>query len=285
MGQISTKFHLAVDDLKTSWYFKIYVVTWLLFAITTLSSLIILGQRATAGQAQPTWSLWIENGGNGLLFPPFSVRIADDENANIIDSVICKGAPGYLNLVPTMPCPDGSEYPSKCVYVQADHANPATQRLNGFDCYFNITAPNNPNADQVLLVQINETTSYGSSTTYIRPNANAWILLSKTGINDGTQPSEQFVWHTNLVYRTTVSPGDFFNVHFAYDTLSVFHWYKSIGFDTWLSVGGIGGFAFFMVILHTIVMWLIGLCLPNDSKFLHQSPVSDYQSIKSTASY
>jgi len=285
MGQAVAKFQLIWEDIKTSWYFRIYAITWLLFAVTTFSSLIILGQRATAGQSRGIWSLWIENAATGLTFPPFTVRLADDEQQNIIDSVVCRGSDGYLNLVPTEPCPDGSPYPSKCVYVQADHASAATPTDNGFDCYFNVTAPASNMQDKILLIQINETNSFGPSTLYVNPNSNAWVSIGKTGVNDGSSAQENFIYHLSLTYRTTVIQGDFFNVHFAYDSFSVFHWFKSMGYDTWLSVGGIGGFAFFMVILHTAFMWLIGLCLTNDSKFLihnehESSSSSSYQNIK-----
>lgn len=39
-------------------------------------------------------------------------------------------------------------------------------------------------------------------------------------------------------------------------------------YNGWMALGDIGGFAFFMMILHTMVMMCIGVCFNNDSQFL-----------------
>jgi len=39
-------------------------------------------------------------------------------------------------------------------------------------------------------------------------------------------------------------------------------------YNGWMTVGDIGGIAFFGVILHTIVMIIVGLFLANSSTFL-----------------
>jgi hypothetical protein len=42
-------------------------------------------------------------------------------------------------------------------------------------------------------------------------------------------------------------------------------------FNGWQSVGAIGGFVFFLVLLHSVFMFLVGFCLENNSKFLGHS--------------
>jgi len=215
-----------------------------------------------------------------LAYPAFQVRTQDDENQNQISSVTCRTTPadgGHSMLIQTTPCIDNSPITS-CVLVHSDQATPATQQNNGFDCYFNITAPTG--ANKMLLVQISEDSGFGTTTTWIQPNSNAWMLLTRTDVASGSK-KDQVIWHTNIVYHSTVPSNEFFNVKFVYNTFAVFHWYESIGFDAWLSVGGAGGFAFFMVILHTILMLLIGLCIPDDSKFLHSTSAGEknYQNL------
>lgn len=64
--------------------------------------------------------------------------------------------------------------------------------------------------------------------------------------------------HRETTFRVVVGIRNFF----------VQHTQEVDTFNGWQSVGSIGGFIFFLVILHNILMFLVGFCLANDSKFL-----------------
>jgi hypothetical protein len=277
-ANLSSKTTPFFDDLKTSWFFRIYVFTWVFCALLTFIALVVLGQRATVAQKEQAWRLWIENSPS-ISYPSFIIKTNDDENLNTINNVICRFGVGHPMLVPTAGCANG-EPNTKCMFVEAE-SYAASQDSNSLDCSINITAP--PSADRILMIQIYEKASYGASITWLQPNNNAIILLTKAEIKPSSG-SESIIWGHTVIYHSTVDDGTFFNVKFVFDTFAVFHWQEDSGYDTWMSVGGIGGFAFFMLIIHTIFMAIVTLCIPNESKFLKggASAVasSDYQSVR-----
>jgi len=284
MGNLSAKASAFFDDLKHSWYFRIYIFFWLFFAIVTFACLIILGQRATTIQKQPTWRLWVENP-NSIAFPNFQIRTNIDESQNSILGPVCTCAAGSSFTSPAISA-CGTALPlSKCFSVAGSQFTGVLNNTgsltayNNLDCTFNVTGP--VTGDRVILVAFTENTDLGNTITYIQPTQNAVLGIVKTVIKGNGVNSN--VWGRNLMYQSSVADGQLFAVRMQYDTFSVFHWVEDSGFDSWLSVGGIGGFAFFMIILHTILMTLVEICLPNESKFLKGvgvSSASDYNAVR-----
>jgi len=280
MAGFGAKSSLFFDDLKHSWYFRIWVFAWLFCAVITFICLIILGQRATTVQKEQPWRLWIENA-QEIAYPSFTIKTNYDEANSTITNVFCEWGSRNQHpvIVPTSNCANG-EPTTRCVFVGSSGYF-ASQQENHLDCKINVTAPNS--GDKILLFQIYEQADFGASITWVSPNDNAVIYLTKTVIESkGKDPS--VIWQHQINYHSSVVEGNFFAVRFSFDTFAVFHWQEDTGFDTWLSVGGIGGFAFFMLIMHTIFMTIVGTCLPNESKFLSSgtasSVSSEYQAVR-----
>jgi hypothetical protein len=281
MSAFGAKMSLFFDDLKTSWYFRIWTFAWLFGAILTFIALIVLGQRATEYQKEQSWRLWIENAPD-ISYPSFYIKTTYDESANTISHVSCTWGPrdGSQMLVPTTGCSNGTPV-TKCVYVDAQ-GYVGNQKENHLDCRVNTTAP--AGTDKILLLQIYEQADFGATIVWLDPSDNAVVYLTKTLIEPhGKTPS--ILWGHSVEYHSTVVEGDYFNIRVAFQNFAVFHWQEDSGFDTWMSVGGIGGVAFFMVIMHTIFMTIIGMCLPNESKFLGGQAssgrsASDYQAVR-----
>jgi len=284
MGNLSAKASALFDDLKHSWYFRIYIFFWVFFAILTFVALIILGERATQVQKNPTWRLWVENP-NTLAFPDFQVRTNIDESENSIEGPICGCAAGSSATYPAITACSGLAM-NKCFAVSGSQCtgtlnnNGSPTATNNLDCTFNVTGPNS--GDRVILVVFTDEANFGNSVTYVQPQQNAVIGLVKTVVKGNGVSSN--LWGRNLMYQSSVSEGGLFAVRFQYDTFTVFHWVEDSGFDSWLSVGGIGGFAFFMLILHTILMTIVEICIPNESKFLKggagASSSSEYHAVR-----
>jgi hypothetical protein len=55
------------------------------------------------------------------------------------------------------------------------------------------------------------------------------------------------------------------------ESFGVEHYEQRSVYNGWMAMGDVGGFAFFLLILHTIVMLGVGVFLANDSRFLHSS--------------
>jgi len=279
MAGFGAKTSLFFDDLKSSWYFRIWVFGWLFAAILTFICLIILGQRATEIQKEQPWRLWIENAPQ-IAYPEFVIKTNSDEANNTITSTFCEWGSRSQHpvIVNTAACSNGEPL-TRCVFVGANGYY-ASQSENHLDCKINVTGPN---ADKVLLFQIYEQATFGASIMWVAPNDNAVIYLTKTIIQPKGKDAS-VIWSHQISYHSTVVEGDFFYVRISFDNFAVFHWQEDSGFDSWLSVGGIGGFAFFMLIMHTVFMTIVGTCLPNESKFLNSGGIttvsSEYQAVR-----
>jgi len=72
----------------------------------------------------------------------------------------------------------------------------------------------------------------------------------------------------DVVYKSTIDLNSYFNLTINMNTFAVFHWVQNTNYDSWMNVGAIGGFGYFMFVAHTILMGLISLCLTPNSKLL-----------------
>jgi len=280
MGNLGSKASVIFDDLRNSWYFRIYAFTWLFCALMAFIALIIIGQRSNQNAKDPTWHLWVENAAE-LQFPDFFFKIPPDEiGTNTIQAAFCQwGRPDdHPILASTAVCEASGEPLSQCVFVYGSEFA-ANQDFNALDCQLNITGA--ANTDRVVTLQIYQGAAFGPSITWIQPSSNAVVQISKIEFKPKGVDT-QVVWRSNLQYHTTVASADYFHLRIVFENFAVVHWDESSG-QQWWSVGAIGGFAFFMVILHTIFMAIIEMCLPNDSRFLkggNSGSASEYQPVK-----
>jgi len=266
------KFAFFVDDLKTSWYFRVWFSIWFVLAILSFSCLIILGSRSTEAAKHEGWRLWIEHA-DKIEYPSFCFRTSLDETSNEIGNIYCQWNGIILQAVQ---CEDGTPR-ARCVQLNMA-GDYATKDNNNLVCSFGFNVSADP--DKIIGFEIVKAREFGVAFTWIQPNSNAWILLSKYIIKpDGED--ERVLWGRQLVYHSTVQVGDFFQVSILIDTFRVFHYVESDYYNGWMALGDVGGFAFFMYILHTIVMFTVGVFLENNSKFLNSgdSP-AEYQQIK-----
>jgi len=82
-------------------------------------------------------------------------------------------------------------------------------------------------------------------------------------------PSGIPVWEKSQIYHSTVSTPGYYSVRTSISSFRVNHYEQTDSYNGWMAVGGIGGFAFWMVILHTIVIAVVGFVFSNESKFLN----------------
>jgi len=261
MGNQTAKAALIIEDLRSSWYFRFWAFSWLFCAVIVFAALIILGKRSTEESQEESWKMSIESA-DAITYPNFLFQTSVDELQNSIEYIACSF---NGSAVPCTSCGNGVPM-SKCVSIEASNFQ-ATIESNLLSCKINITSPNNSN--KLLGFR---TLPYGDSIglydTWIHPDNNAWILLTKSTTQSEGQ-SESDIWDIRLLYHTTVVENNFFEVSVRMDQFSVYHYFQENTYDRWLSVADIGGFAYFMYMMHTIFMWLIGTFLENDSKYLH----------------
>jgi len=265
MGETITNFKLLMEDLKSSWYFRIWVFLWMVCALFVLIVLGILGGRSEEASDEATQRIWIENA-NSIQFPSFRFHFEMHEE-EYIEKIVCSHS-GMTVL--TTNC-TGVSVMDQCIQIvtagiTAQNAQGTTLNDMRIQCNITSSIPSNISADDMSLSwEVLGDQAWGPdsySPIKIAPNQNSWVLISKIVTSDGT------AWDRRLMYHSTVQiPGQYY-VSTVIDSFRVMHIESYDWFTGWMATGGVGGFAFFLLILHTIVMAVFGFKLTNDSRFL-----------------
>jgi hypothetical protein len=266
-----------VDDIKTSWYFRVWAVLWFVCAVVVFAALIILGGRSAEAAREDDFRFWIENA-TSIAFPQFHFRLEDDNEAIDVSTIRCRHTELPVNFGP---CNSGLPM-TLCFTVLASSIvaqnvwnHPRGDRI--VHCSFNATVPPNDNLMVAWEAENPQATrGFGFDTQLVAPNNNAWITLVKEvfrpvrarrNYDNGT---DGFInWGAHVVYHSTVSVPGHYSITTAIESFRVAHIEQSDTYDGWMAMGDIGGFAFFLLILHSIVVFVVGIFLSNESKFLH----------------
>jgi len=275
MGAFMENVKLIIDDLKSSWYFRLWSFFWLFCAITVFAALIILGGRTTRDTEHRDIHLWIENE-TSITLPDFHIRInrANDPTGQVITGKACYHRGQPVSLKQCMwngnPVED-----NKCFEVMASSvtvSNVWGEIWNGDGevvCFVNTTGVE-PDGNNLIVWEDDLFTPFGdvdSHSVWITPTKRALVVLDKEMIYTHDL-GEVTTWHKRLDYRTSVSiPGQYI-IATILGTFRVPHFFEQNSYNAWMGVSDVGGFAFFTIILHTIVMMILGVCLDNDSRFL-----------------
>jgi len=138
-----------------------------------------------------------------------------------------------------------------------------------------------PGSDEVMLFSILDNYADADSVTGINvpfaPNNHAWIMITKNE-KKGSGDDSINLWTTRLEYQSTLKTDGYYGVSVIFETFDVYHYEETTLYDRWESVSDIGGFAFFMYILHAMFMSSINIFLENDSVYLG-APKKEYQAL------
>jgi len=107
---------------------------------------------------------------------------------------------------------------------------------------------------------------YSYSGTWFSADNAAWIMLEKAFYTSSGQVLT--MWDQTLLYHSTVAPPGVYNVSVILGSYMVQHWDQENMYNGWMSTGDVGGFAFFCIMIHTILMALVGIALDNNSTLL-----------------
>jgi len=273
-----------IDDIRHSWYFRIYSALWLFCAVFTFAVLIILGQQSTEAQKEPTFQFWRENA-TQINFPRFHFFISSPTDS-FNQSVACtiNGQP-----LQTIPCTwrGRTEPTNRCQAVLAENVVVENQWSHSIErrriqCAFttNHASVSLDNLFVEFRLEGEHIAHFGAnsySSLLLAPNNNSWILLKKDYITFYGHP-EREEWERELVYHSTVSQPGIYRVSVIINHFRIIHGEQTDVFTGWMAIGEIGGFGYFLLLLHTLVIILIGICFNNDAKFL-QGGESSYQSV------
>jgi len=278
MGALIENAKLIIDDLKSSWYFRLWCLFWIVCTLTVFSSLIILGKRTTKDTEHPELHMWLENA-TSITFPRFHIRIhsIDDTGGQLFASKTCLHNKQMIQTSPCAPFRGTTPPPTnKCFSVSADSVT--AQNVWGefftgdtfIECVITTTG-SEPDGNNMLVwgeEDPNGDTFGGvnSRTAFIGPDADAWVVIEKEILE--THHGEVNIWHKELVYHSSNFTRGNYRIATVLGSFRVPHFFMQNAYNAWMGLADVGGFAFFTIILHTIVMMFVGICLDNDSRFL-----------------
>jgi len=274
MAETFFRIRQIIHDLRHSWYFRFWGFLWLACAIIVFAILIVLGSSASQTLKQKDVRIWAQNAST-INYPTFHFRVGGNES-EIFTSVSCQqqGVP----LITKNCAPWNGFFPSfnTCRALNSETFQ-AVQNATSFGEYFknsircNIsTTGNSGNLLLAFEIEDNNTQLVGPNSyasIWIAPNAHSWIELIQSVF---TQSNGQSItqWDRNLIYHSTYSVVGQYNVSVDIGSFFVVHIDQTDIYNGMMAMGDVGGFAFFMFILHAFLMIIIGICFPNTSDFL-----------------
>jgi hypothetical protein len=247
-------------------------------AVFVFVTVILLGARSTESGREEDWQFWFENA-TQVQFPGFHLRLNNADQYLSTYQCTYLGQPLNIN-----DCSYGGDR-TKCiavdtknVVVKNQYHEPDTNRQITCQVY---TAGVNTTVDNLMMSWEldpagHEFVANGFYSTMIAPNNNAWVNLEKWAFSPYSGNSlgkgETFhIWRRRVSYHSTISNNTYYSVTSGIEHFAVQHFTQTVTYDGWMSMGDVGGFAFFLLILHSIVMLCVGIFLANDSKFLGAS--------------
>jgi len=278
VGYTIEKIKQIGHDVAHSWYFRFWAISWLVFALVVFSALIILSKSSEAAAKQHDVVVWVENA-TAIQFPRIHFRF-DHRGNETFQTYDCYANGVYLDPYPCMSW-RGFEPPmNTCVAFNSEiltALNDWTRDDVRIQCEIGSNgAGYQGNMMMAFELEGQNIFSFGGNmyaSIWIAPNNQAWVLLEKNVLQTSKTADQIQLWDRTLLYHSTVSTPNVYNVSVIMSSFFVRHFDPKDVYNGWMTIGDIGGVAFFMVILHTIVMIGIGIFFSNTSTFLtgHES--------------
>jgi len=276
MANTKLKITQIMEDIKNSWYFRFWLLFWIPCGLMAFVALIILGNISRQNQHHEDTKIWWENASE-VYYPRFHFRLPENEGS--IAGVNCVYDGTQTLSHSTCQSWRGLNMDiSQCVALDSQGFGVQNSMKDSpwqetIQC--NVTAVSPTNTSLLLAWEIEDYStnadvggnSYAS--IWIAPTTNAHVGLSKSVTTFDHKPLN--LWFRNLVYHSTVSEYGTYTVTIEMMSFGIFHYDKMNMYNPWRAVGDIGGFAFFVTLLHIAMMLIVGVCLSNTSTFLSQS--------------
>jgi len=276
VGQTVEKLRQIGSDLASSWYFRVWGLLWLLFALVVFSGLIILSQSSNQAQHEMDIQLWVQNV-SSIQFPRFHFRL--DHRGNEIfntSGITCYFGTTQLQILECQSWRGMQPAQNQCIAFNSDSYSALNDWNFGdsrIQCSLSTTGEGYQ-GNSMIAYELEGQNVYGLgamafASTEIAPTANAWVILEKNLLTQNGNTVE--LWGRDLLYHSNAPVTNLYNVTSIMGSFLVRNFQPRDTYNGWMTVGDIGGVAFFCVILHTIVMAIIGLFMKNSSTFLAES--------------
>lgn len=279
MANTRLKFSQIMEDIKSSWYFRFWLLLWIPCMLVAFICLIILGNISRQNQNHEDTKIWWQNV-SYVDYPQFHFRLPENEGS--IAFVECL-YDGNVNVKTQLCQPWHGVVPdiSQCIAVaSASYGVSNSWKDSPWQetIHCNVTAVSPKNVSLLMAWEIEDPNvnidvgGNAAAAVWVAPTTNAHIQLFKSVTTWDKKPLN--LWYRQLVYHSTVSVVGQYSVAIEIASFGIFHYDKMSMYNPWRAVGDIGGFAFFVGLVHTAAMIIIGLAMANSSTFLNQSNAS-----------
>jgi len=275
-GDFSVQMSRLRDDFRHSWYFRIWFALWFICLIMGLVALGIFADTSIESGKQEYIQKWEEEV-NEIGFPDFHIRFS--LNSQTVVSSNCS-----INSGTPVPTSLGiCIYNDTCLHVltESNQIKACAQSSNACDnrLVCNLTLAGNPQDNQLVAWELDDDSegtvgpnSYSS--VWIGNNNNAWVMLTKE--YDGDEED----WDRVLLYHSAKAVDNQWIITTLINSFDIVHEEEEeSAYGGWVAVADIGGFYFFLYLLHSLVMILVGFCLEKNSTFLNPETKAQYEDV------
>jgi len=275
-GETIEKAKQIVHDIGNSWYFRVWALFWVVSAVIMFASLIVLSREATQAQREQDIAVWFQNA-SSIQYPRFHFRLDHRGNETFqVDQCSCFFGTNQLSLATCQSHGGFQPAQNQCIAWNSDsftalNDNSIMDEDSRIYCEI-LTSGSGMHGNEMMTFELEGEHTFGIgallSSVFLAPCDNTWIMLQKSVLQSSSSSQQIELWETDLLYHSTLNQTDFYNVTVIMGSYWVRNFNPRDSYNGWMTIGDIGGVGYFMVIIHTLVMIVVGLFLSNTSTFL-----------------
>jgi len=265
-GETLDKLKQIGHDIKNSWYFRFWGILWAIGVIVTFAAFVAV--IATDRRVNETWMDFSTT----MTIPNFHFRVDHLSSQTFIGNINCN-----FNGIPLYPQQCNRPEDSDMTKCQAIHPTQPAVMIRGdrtqrtVNCTF-LTNGTGPEGD-IMAFELegdhifSQTDGMGDTATWFGPNSMTWLIMKKRVFQ--WKSFEVDVWDTVPIYHSTIFQQNNFSAAVMIGEFLVMHINPREMYSGWVVFGAVGGTGFFMTILASIIMIIVGIFLNNNSTFLN----------------
>jgi len=265
-GETKLRVLRIINDLKSSWYFRVWLVLWILLMVVWWVALGILSDHSEKASKHKVQQYYVEHESK-IRFPEFRLRFKLQPGQMLSEFNCFYGDPAVAGAtVPVGAIASLCEFNDTCISVAsqtveacATYSPKCNDRLV---CVLNVTGAVTPFLVAWELLQGERIGFNEYAQVWIQANDAAWVLLTKEVHHD------KVGWNRELVYHSANFPNTYWGIVTIINTFNVEHYEELDLYNGWQATADIGGFIMFLLIFHTFTMFIVGVFFENDSTFL-----------------
>jgi hypothetical protein len=281
MAYVNEQLNKVKADLYNSWYFRVWLVAWLVCGSVTFASLIMFSDYNTFIDPSSALSVTINNA-TYLNFPVFQFRFGTVATSNRLEKVNCKH--NGMTLQSTE-C-GGTATTANCRQLLS--GGEVAQNIFNIDpldrqivCTVEVIVDTSAKPT-VLTWEMDEIYSIGGGYAWygpdemrimeVNPNTKAVVHVTKSvKMKDGDSQTDLTTWEPFLTYEGLMETNTSYTVIVEIQTFKVMT-YNEVSRKNivdWENCAWIGGFGLFMYMIHWMFMAIVGMVVENNSQYLN----------------